>query len=71
MQPALPPWHSVSQPATIVVKVVEFLPWPRIQNPRKTHTFTVSRQEPFLESYNKRDMRKVGINAHFVQDNHL
>jgi len=33
MQPALPPWHSVSQPTTIVAKAVEFRPWPRIQKP--------------------------------------
>jgi dTDP-4-dehydrorhamnose 3,5-epimerase len=24
----------------------------------------------FLESYNEREMRKIGIDAHFVQDNH-
>jgi len=24
----------------------------------------------FMESYNEREMRKIGIDAHFVQDNH-
>ena len=24
----------------------------------------------FLESFNEREMRKIGIDAHFVQDNH-
>jgi len=46
MQPAFTPRHTVSQPTAIVAKAVEFLPWPRMQNPRKTNTLTFLVKSP-------------------------